>query len=96
MARAYAASWPAWQNPSAGDGTRVRALREMMDVVFQWIIPIAMAAVLASLGFGIYALFRGGDFGRSWSNRMMRVRVVTQFIAVLVLIGALWWKQTYG
>jgi len=38
-------------------------------------------------------LFRGGDFGRSWSNKAMRLRVLMQFIAILVLMGALLAKQ---
>ena len=53
-----------------------------------------MAAVLAALGFGIYALFRGGDFGRSYSNKLMRLRVLLQFVAI---IGArrrrFWWRS---
>lgn len=59
-------------------------------------IPVALGAVFLALAFGIYTLFRGGDFGRSWSNKAMRMRVVLQFAAILVLVGALWWKQTYG
>jgi hypothetical protein len=52
-------------------------------------------AVLTALGFGIYALFRGGDFGRSYSNRLMRLRVVLQFVAVLVLVAAAWWRARH-
>ena len=40
----------------------------------------------------IYALFRGGDFGRSYSNKLMRLRVVMQAIAIAVLVGAVWWR----
>jgi hypothetical protein len=32
-----------------------------MDI-FSYLIPIALAAVATVLAFGIYALFRGGDF----------------------------------
>lgn len=63
---------------------------------FDYLIPVALGAVFLVLCFGIYAMFRGGDFGRSWSNKAMRFRVVAQFVAILVLVGALWWKQTYG
>ena len=56
-----------------------------MDVVFKYLIPAALLAVLVTLGFGLYALFRGGDFGRSYSNRLMRLRVLTQAIAVAIL-----------
>jgi len=61
--------------------------------LFQILIPVALFAVLATLCVGIYALFRGGDFGRSYSNRLMRLRVVLQFVAVLVLVAAFWWSH---
>ena len=38
-----------------------------MDL-FSYLIPVALAAVALVLGAGIYSLFRGGDFGRSYSN----------------------------
>ena len=65
-----------------------------MNTLFTIIVPLSLAAVLVTLGFGIYALFRGGDFGRSYSNKLMRLRVLLQFIAILVLVAAsVWWKQ---
>jgi hypothetical protein len=63
---------------------------------FDYLIPVALGVVFLVLCFGIYAMFRGGDFGRSWSNKAMRFRVLAQFGAILVLVAALWWKQTYG
>jgi hypothetical protein len=63
---------------------------------FDYLIPAALVVVFLTLCFGIYALFRGGDFGRSWSNRAMRFRVVAQFVAILILVAALWWKQSHG
>ena len=62
-----------------------------MDV-FSYLIPLSLAAVAVVLAFGIYALFRGGDFGRSYSNRLMRLRVLMQAIAVAVLVAAFWWR----
>lgn len=64
-----------------------------MANLFQIAIPVALFAVLATLCVGIYALFRGGDFGRSYSNRLMRLRVVLQLVAVLVLVAAFWWSH---
>lgn len=58
-----------------------------MDI-FDILILIALAAVLITLGFGLYALHRGGDFGRSYSNKLMRLRVVLQFVAVLIIVAA--------
>ena len=63
-----------------------------MTQLFNILIPVALLAVLATLGVGIYALFRGGDFGRSYSNKLMRLRVLLQFIAILVLVAAFYWR----
>lgn len=64
-----------------------------MDRLFDFLIPAALAAVAITLAFGIYALFRGGDFGRSYSNKLMRLRVVLQAIAVVILVAAVWWRS---
>jgi len=60
---------------------------------FDYLIFAALAAVSCVLAAGIYALFRGGDFGRSWSNKLMRLRVVTQAVAIAVLVAAVWWRS---
>jgi hypothetical protein len=54
-----------------------------------------LLAVTAVLGLGIYALFRGGDFGRSYSNKLMRLRVLMQAIAIAVLVAAVWWRARH-
>lgn len=66
-----------------------------MDL-FAFLIPAALLLVTVVLGFGIYTLFRGGDFGRSWSNKAMRMRVLVQFGAVVILVAAMLWKQNSG
>jgi hypothetical protein len=63
---------------------------------FPYLIPIALGAVFLALCFGIYTLFRGGDFGRSWSNKAMRMRVILQFVAILVLVGAMLWSRSHS
>lgn len=67
-----------------------------MTQIFALLIPASLLAVTLTLGVGIYALFRGGDFGRSHSNKLMRLRVVLQAAAVLILVTAVWWRNTYG
>ncbi|MGH6955756.1 MAG: twin transmembrane helix small protein [Caulobacteraceae bacterium] len=54
------------------------------------VLIVALAAVAATLGLGLFALFRGGDFGRRWSNKLMRLRVALQFVAIVVLVAAFW------
>ncbi len=66
-----------------------------MERFFDFAIPIALAAVATTLAVGIYALFRGGDFGRSYSNKLMRLRVVLQAVAIVVLCAGMWWKSTH-
>ena len=65
-----------------------------MDI-FSFLIPAALVAVAAVLAVGIYSLFRGGDFGRSYSNKLMRLRVVMQAVAIAVLMGAVWWRAKH-
>lgn len=56
----------------------------------------AVGVVACVLALGIYALFRGGDFGRSYSNRLMRMRVMLQAVAVAILVAAVWWRNNNG
>jgi hypothetical protein len=65
-----------------------------MDV-FSYLIPAALLAVATVLAVGIYSLFRGGEFGRSYSNKLMRLRVVMQAVAIAVLVGAVWWRSRH-
>ena len=57
-----------------------------MHDLFDILIPVSLLAVLTALGFGLYALFKGGDFSPLYSNKLMRLRVVLQFIAIMVLV----------
>jgi len=64
--------------------------------VFDILVLIAIAAVAVTLGFGIYSLYRGGDYARTNSNKLMRLRVVLQATAIVLLMAGLWWKSTHG
>jgi uncharacterized membrane protein len=64
-----------------------------MNRVFDFLIPAALAGVTITLFVGLFALFRGGEFGRSYSNKLMRLRVLMQAIAVALLVAAVWWKN---
>jgi len=63
-----------------------------MDL-FDYLIFGGLAVLLAVLGAGLYAMFRGGDFGRSWSNKLMRLRVLTQACVIAILVAAVWWRS---
>jgi hypothetical protein len=66
-----------------------------MENLFNILILLAVAAVAISLGFGIYSLYRGGDYARSNSNKLMRLRVGLQAVAVVLLVLGMWWKATH-
>ena len=51
---------------------------------------VAMFAVLVVLGLGFFSLARGGTFRENWSNRLMRLRVLFQAIALLLLFALAW------
>ena len=67
-----------------------------MQSVFDILIPLALLAVLITLCVGLYSLFRGGDFARSHSNKLMRLRELLQFVAVLLLVAAFVWRGKTG
>ena len=64
-----------------------------MPGVLNILLGLTLAALVATLGVGIYSLFRGGDFGRSWSNKLMRLRVLLQFTAIVILTATAWLTQ---
>ena len=61
----------------------------MSGFVF-FLIPIAMLATAAILGVGIYSLAKGGDFAKEHSNKLMRLRVMAQAIAIALLMLFVW------
>lgn len=67
-----------------------------MGDVLNILILLAIAAVAVTLGFGIYSLYRGGDYARSHSNKLMRLRVALQAVAIALLCIGMWWKSTHG
>ncbi len=57
-------------------------------------LGIALAAVLIVLMTGVTLMARGGEANRKWSNKLMRLRVGIQTIAIL-LLGALMFLRSH-
>ena len=55
----------------------------------QALVAVALGVVLLILIAGFYVLFAGGKTSRNWSNRLMRYRVLAQFIAILIIMAML-------
>lgn len=64
--------------------------------VFDILIIGAILAVAVTLGFGIHSLYKGGDYARTHSNKLMRLRVILQAVAIVLLCAGMWWKSTHG
>jgi hypothetical protein len=64
-----------------------------MSSALNTLLPVVLGAVFITLCLGIYSLFRGGDFARSYSNKLMRLRVALQFVAVVVLMAAFYFSR---
>ena len=56
-----------------------------------FIVPIALVAVALVLLLGLTNMMRGGSPWRS--QRLMRLRVLLQFIAIVIIMIAIWAMQ---
>ena len=60
----------------------------MISGIFVKILSIVLLLVVGIvLILGIGTLFKGGEVSKKYSNKLMQLRVLLQFIAILVLIG---------
>ena len=57
------------------------------------IASIACIVVLAILVLGIGSFAKGGEFSNKHSNRLMRYRLGAQFIAVLLILAAVFFGK---
>ena len=60
----------------------------------QIILMLALLVVAGSLGWGVVTMARGGDYNIHNSNRIMRYRIIFQAIALIVILGLMWWRRT--
>jgi hypothetical protein len=61
-----------------------------MDSFVNLLVPIATAAVAVVLLLGLVNMLRGGS--ANTSQRLMRLRVLLQFIAIIVIMAVVWWR----
>ncbi len=59
-----------------------------MDVAYYFLIPVAVIAVGIVLVMGLVNMMRGGSAQRS--QELMRWRVTLQALAIIVMLGALY------
>ena len=59
----------------------------------QIILTVALLAVAGILGWGVLTMARGGEYNIKNSNRIMRYRIIFQAIALIVILGLMWWQR---
>jgi hypothetical protein len=58
--------------------------------------PLFIVAAIAALGVaailmvGIGGFAKGGDFNKKHANRIMRYRIIAQFVAVVLIVAFAW------
>jgi Hypoxia induced protein conserved region len=60
------------------------------------IVGVAVLSVAVVLCLGLYTLWVGGETARSWSNKLMRIRVLAQFIAILIIIAVAYFSGNFN
>lgn len=54
------------------------------------VAAIACLAVVVVLLVGVGTFARGGEFNRKYANKIMRLRLLAQFIAVILIVLFVW------
>jgi hypothetical protein len=57
------------------------------------LVGIATALVASVLMAGLFTLWKGGAVAASWSNRLMRLRVLAQFVAIIIIMAVLYFSR---
>ena len=60
----------------------------MADFLAQYLVPIAIGAVAVILVLGLINMMRGGS--PNTSQKLMRMRVLFQFVAIIVIMATIW------
>ena len=60
----------------------------MSDVLYYYAVPLAAGAVAVVLVLGLVNMMRGGS--PNTSQKLMRMRVLLQFVAIVVIMATIW------
>lgn len=60
-----------------------------MNGFLVFLLIAAMLAVLGTLAIGLFSMARGGEFNARYGNRLMRLRVWLQALALVLFVLAM-------
>ena len=58
--------------------------------MINYFIIAAVVATALVLLFGVLTMARGGEFNRKYGNKIMRLRILVQAIAVVLIMVGFW------
>ena len=65
----------------------------MKDDPLFYVVAAACLGVVVILMIGIGGFAKGGDFNRKHANKIMRMRIAAQFVAVLLIPLFVWIRR---
>lgn len=65
----------------------------MRDDPLFYVVVGACLVVLFVLMTGIGGFAKGGEFNRKYANKLMRLRLLAQLVAVMLLVGFAWLRS---
>tara|TARA_B100000029_G_C16924510_1_gene722622 strand:- start:248 stop:445 length:198 start_codon:yes stop_codon:yes gene_type:complete len=57
-----------------------------MEIILKYGIVFFSITVFIVLALGVFAMARGDSFNKNWSQKLMRMRVLFQAIAILLIV----------
>jgi uncharacterized membrane protein affecting hemolysin expression len=61
-----------------------------------YVAAVACLAVVVVLLVGVAGFARGGDFNRKYANKIMRLRLLAQFVAVILIVAFVYFTRRGG
>lgn len=60
-----------------------------MGSIVSLLIPLAVLATAVVLVIGVAGFAGGGKFNKKYGNKLMQMRVLLQFVAIILICGAI-------
>jgi len=61
-----------------------------------YLIVVAILAVVVVLMIGLGSFTKGGEFNRKYGNKLMRLRIIGQAIAIVLILIFVFLRQSGG
>lgn len=58
-----------------------------------YLVVVACLAVVVVLMIGVLGFARGGDFNKKHANKIMRLRLLMQFVAVILILAFVYFSR---